>query len=239
LRIRLLAAILILEQGADEVTEPAVFNELRASLGLPASEEITADGQPVQNIPMVRVPRLRLDQVADDDLVMLYRRAVLVAADAALLHVGAEAVRRPSLAERIPPRDAYRRMIAAESDPDRALALISAARQATAAAGKTNVTWDLAELEEHISAGNVDQAQSMLQFVLREYADRQDTAEELVLTLRRMGLLRESDFSPDDEEDEFEPAPAMAASPEQTTGRIWTPDSERPAGGKSPLWTPS
>ena len=38
-----------------------------------------------------------------------------------------------------------------------------------------------------------------------------------------------------------EAAPALAATSaaEPDGGRIWTPDSDRPAGGKSALWTPS
>ena len=62
----------------------------------------------------------------------LYRRAILVGAQAALLRLAREAVRRPSLADRIPPADAYQRMIAAERDPERALALIDDARECSA-----------------------------------------------------------------------------------------------------------
>jgi hypothetical protein len=38
--------------------------------------------------------------------------------------------------------------------------------------------------------------------------------------------------------DDEMPMEAVGA-PEPAAGRIWTPDSDRPSGGKSALWTPS
>jgi hypothetical protein len=41
------------------------------------------------------------------------------------------------------------------------------------------------------------------------------------------------------EPDEAMTPMAVGAAAEPPAGRIWTPDSDRPSGGKSPLWTPS
>ena len=71
---------------------------------------------------------------------MLYRRSILIGAHAATLRLAREAVDRPSLAGRIPPADAYQRMIAAEQDPTKALALINTARQHSRAAGQSTAT---------------------------------------------------------------------------------------------------
>ena len=129
LRIPLLANLLILEQGGNSDRDVDSIAELRRDLNLPQPDAIVPDGQSISGLPLVRVSRLKIENVSDDDLVMLYRRSILVGAHAATLRLAREAVARPSLADRIPPADAYQRMIAAERDPDKALVLINAARE--------------------------------------------------------------------------------------------------------------
>ena len=131
LRIPLMAAVLILEQGSNNRGDATSIAVLRDKLGLPQPEPIDASGRSVAALPLVRVPRLIMETVTDDDLVQLYRRSILIAARTATTHLAQEAVRRPSVAASIPPADAYRRLIAAEDDDDRALALIAGSPRAT------------------------------------------------------------------------------------------------------------
>jgi hypothetical protein len=184
---------------------------------------------------------LNLEAVTDDDLVVLYRRAILVGAQAALLRLAREAVRRPSMADRIPPADAYQRMIAAEQDPQRALSLIQEARQQTQSAGQSTATWDLAELELHITSGNVDEAKSMLARIEHDHRDDPQVAAALYQLLYETGVIPEQmPAQPRGHMHAHPAAPALAASAAEPSGsKIWTPDSDRPAGGKSALWTPS
>jgi tetratricopeptide (TPR) repeat protein len=237
LRIPLLASVLILEQGGSPDRDAESIAELRRELQLPQPEPIVPDGQPVSGLPLVRVPRLKVEAVSDDDLVILYRRSILVGAQAVTLRLAREAVTRPSLADRIPPADAYQRMIAAERDPDRALVLINAAREQSKTAGQSTAAWDLAELELHITTGNVEEAKEMLARIEREHRDDPQVAAALYQLLYETGVI------PDERgarADVPEAAPAAAAAAaEPAAGRIWTPDSDRPAGGKSALWTPS
>ncbi|MEX2317699.1 MAG: tetratricopeptide repeat protein [Pirellulales bacterium] len=238
LRIPLLASVLILEQGANQRLDDRAIDELRRKLGLAAPEPIepTADG--VSTLPIVRVPRLPTERLSDDDLVALYRRAMLIGANAATVHLAQEVVRRPSLAERIPPREAFRRMIAVESDPQRALALIGEARRRSEAAGELTVIWDLAELEEYIESGNSDQASATLTRINREHPDDPDVSAALYRLLYRLGAIRQEDMVEEPALDEPTAAVPVGAEAEPAN-RIWTPGSDRPSGGKSPLWTPS
>ncbi len=128
LRIQLMASVLVLEQGSNSDRDSAALAELRRKLNLPQPDLIEPGGQIMSALPLVRVPRLNVEALSDDDLIILYRRSILVGAQAATLRLAGEAVRRPSLADRIPAADAYQRMIAVERDPNRALALIHAAR---------------------------------------------------------------------------------------------------------------
>ena len=150
-RIPLMAAVLILEQGSSSRGDGTSIAVLRDKLGLPQPEPIEAAGVDVARLPMVRVSRLKVESISDDELLQLYRRSVLVAARAATVKLARESVSRPSMAERIPPADAYRRLIAAEDDDEQALALIEEARGKSEAAGESTAPWDLAELELHIA----------------------------------------------------------------------------------------
>jgi hypothetical protein len=235
-----MASVLILEQGGNTDRDAESIVEVRRDLNLPQPEIIEPAGRPLNGLPLVRVPRLKMDAVSDDDLSILYRRAILVGAQAAQLRLAREAVRRPSIADRIPPADAYQRLIAAERDPQTALALIQEARQQSQTAGKSTATWDLAELELHITTGNVDEAKELLARIERDHRDDPQVAAALYQLLYETGVI--PDQMPADPRGRgraHEPAMASASAEEPAAGRIWTPDGDRPAGGKSALWTPS
>jgi hypothetical protein len=80
----------------------------------------------------------------------------------------------------------------------------------------------------------------MLQQIQHQHMDDPEVAAALYRLLYEMGVIPpEAMLGPPSA---AQAAPAMAASgPAEPTqpGRIWTPDSDRPSGGKSSLWTPS
>lgn len=238
LHIPLMAAILILEQGSNSDRDSEAIAQLRRDLGLPQPEKIEPGSQPASSLPLVRVPRLRIDALSDDDLVLLYHRSVMVGARAATVRLAQEAVRRPSIATRIPPADAYQRMISAESNADRAMELIEAARRRSQAAGESTANWDLAELELHITGGNVDEAKLALARIEQEHRDDPNVAAALYRLLYDTGVIPD-DLPAQAPAYEEMPAAAVGSATEPAGSRIWTPDSDRPSGGKSPLWTPS
>jgi hypothetical protein len=236
----MMASALILEQGGNSDRDAESIAEVRRDLNLPQPEPIYPAGQPINGLPLVRVPRLKMEAVSDDDLSIMYRRAILVGAQAAQLRLAREAVRRPSIADRIPPADAYQRLIAAERDPQTALSLIQEARQQSQTAGKSTATWDLAELELHITTGNVDEAKELLARIERDHRDNPQVAAALYQLLYETGVIPDQmPADPRARAHAHEPAMASASAEEPAAGRIWTPDSDRPAGGKSALWTPS
>jgi hypothetical protein len=241
LRIPLMAAVLILEQGSNSRGDGTSIAVLRDKLGLPQPATIEAAGMDVARLPMVRVPRLTLEPVSDEDLVQLYRRSVLVAARPATVKLAREVVSRPSMAKRIPPADAYRRLIAAEDDDAQALALIQEARDRSDAADESTAPWDLAELELHIASGNGQAAQAMLARIEQLHMDDPQVASAVYQLLYEAGVIRPEDLAAA-QQMASEPVPAMAGggAASSSGSQIWTPDSDRPATGKkSSLWTPS
>jgi hypothetical protein len=236
LRIPLLAAVLILEQGSNNRGDDTSIAVLCDKLGLPQPEPIEPTAAGVGALPLVRVPRLRLEAVTDDDLVQLYRRSVLVGARAATVLLAREAVNRPAVASRIPPTEAYRRLIAAEDDDEQALALIHEARHRSEEAGESTAAWELAELELHIGHGNAEQAQATLTRIEQNHLDDPQVAAAVYQLLYESGVISPEDLQA---QPMVGAAAPVAAAPVAEPGRIWTPDSERPAGKKSSLWTPS
>jgi hypothetical protein len=242
LRIPLMASVLILEQGGNSDRDVESIAELRRNLGLPQPESIEPAGEPINGLPLVRIARLKLEAVSDEDVAILYRRAILVGAQAALLRLAREAVRRPSIADRVPPADAYQRLIGAERDPQQALALIQEARHHTMAAGQSTAAWDLAELELHITSGNVDEAKRLLASIERDHRDDPQVVAALYQLLYETGVIPPDQMPSRGQGHAHsgEAAPALAgAGAAEPASRIWTPDSDRPTGGKSALWTPS
>ncbi len=104
----------------------------------------------------------------------------------------------------------------------------------------STATWDLAELELHITSGNVDEAKELLGRIERDHRDDPQVAAALYQLLYETGVIPDQTPSPaHDHTHAHAPAMASTADAEPAAGRIWTPDSDRPAGGKSALWTPS
>ena len=239
LRIALTAAVLILEQGSNSDRDADAVAQLRQDLGLPQPEPIDGSGRDVTDLPLVRVPRLKMEDVSDEDLVQLYRRALMTGAQTAVSHVAREAVRRPSLADRIPPDEAYQRLIAAERDPGRALDLIVEARERSRSADQSTAPWDLAELELHITSGDAERAKELLERIEREHLDDPQVAAALYRLLYETGVIRPDAAAMPAAADEEVPLAGVGSAPEPAASRIWTPDSDRPSGGKSTLWTPS
>jgi hypothetical protein len=237
LRIPLMAAVLILEQGTGTGDAEAIA-QLRQELRLPQPEPIDPQGGSVIGLRLTRVPRLRLESVSDDDLVQLYRRSLMTGAQGAIACLAQEAVKRPSLASRIPPSEAYQRLIAAEPDPDRALTWIEAARERSQSAGESTANWELAELDLHIANGNAEQARETLARIERDHLGDPQVAAALYQLLYERGVIHPGQV-PHAAEPEEEMLASVTSGEETSGSRIWTPDSDRPSGGKSTLWTPS
>jgi hypothetical protein len=236
LRIPLMAAILILEQGSNTDRVAESIAELRRNLNVPKPEAIEVGKMSAISLPLVRIARLDLGATSDDDLVTLYSRAVMAGASAATAALAREAVRRPSLATRIPPSDAYRRLIAVERDPDRALALIDDARTHAKAVGEGTAPWDLAELELHITSGDPERARLALSRIEAEHRNDPDVAAALYRLLYETGVIPDPMHAHAPVQETMPAAVGAAAEP---AGQIWTPDSERPPGTKSAIWMPS
>ncbi len=96
-RIKLLAAILLLEVATDQVASEFDFNELRRKLGCPEAEPIDPTQTSPADLPLARFSRVDVKKLSDEQLVELYQRADHYRHIAALRKLAQEAIARPAL----------------------------------------------------------------------------------------------------------------------------------------------
>ncbi len=239
MRITVLAAILNLELASDLLVG-FDFNELRGALGLPLAEKIDPAGQSVLTLPLVRLARLEVAKLGDEDLLIAYDRASQARFMHAITLLGRELVGRASLDAEVDKGAVYAMLAQLASDPEQAAKDLDAGRKIAEAAGKSTARFDLIELAIHMGQGDIRQADRLLKHIRTEHLREPGIAQALYSLLAQWGVIR-PDGSP-----ATEPAAEAAglvvpgAAAAEPASKIWTPGSEAAAsGGKKPtIWTP-
>ncbi|HMP07550.1 MAG TPA: hypothetical protein PJ982_14470, partial [Lacipirellulaceae bacterium] len=235
LRIALLASVLIIEQAATNASERPLFDELRQSLGLPPAETIDPATVDWDRLPLVRLARLDVAQLDDQRLVQAFNRAAMSGATVATLRAAEEMVRRDGAIEGVDA--AYRQLIRAEPDPDRALAWAAQAKERAERDGKPGGEWALLRLEIQIERGDPAGVQAALDDVRQHHLGEPGIPEATYELLYTAGLI-----APRSPSTGAAPIPGMTpAAPAEGGQRIWTPgqDAAPAAAGKAPaIWTP-
>lgn len=238
------AAVLLLEQGSNNQNFAETFKQLREDLGLAVPGPIDPASADLEQLPLGRITRLVLADVSDEDLIALYRRAMMAGAEAVVAHLASEAVRRPGVQPHIKRNEAYQRMVAHEADTPKALAIIDRARQAAEDAGESSAVWDLLELELRIIEGESDQANELLNHLRTNHLHEPGVAEQLYQLLYMLGATPENvpmsgnESLPAGSIPSGSEAALAPAAAETEGGKIWTPDGEGGGTGKK-LWTPT
>lgn len=242
-RVRLLAAIMVLDFWLDQNGARFDVNRLRTELGLPTLDSIDAVEVPIASLPLVRLARVNVAGISDEEVLAGYRRAVSFGAQAAVERFARELVGRESLAGRDERLQAYRLLARMTGDPDEAIELIDAGRQATVQRGGSCANWDLLELTFRFERMESAEIGRLMSHIESRHVREPGVVEALTQMLVQMGVLR-PDGSP-----AIPPEAVPAAEPSiiipggqtaEEPGKIWTPDgsSGGTAGEKSRLWTP-
>jgi hypothetical protein len=194
------------------------------------------------SLPLVRMNRVDVAQLADEQLLDLYRRADHYRHITALRPLAAEVINRPSLEGQVDKSEVYGLLAQIEPDAAKAYGYLDQARQASEAAKKSTAPWDLAELAMRIARGDVPAADKLLNHIRAEHIREPGVAQALFEILVEAGVI-----GPDGKPTGgAAPAPRAAEAPgivvpgaaPADTGKIWTPNSDQPSGKKSALWTP-
>ncbi len=236
-RVRLLAAIMVLEHWSQRLPWQVDFNQLRAALGLPILEPIDPQQHPVDDLPTVRLGRLSVEGLSDKDLILAYYRATVFAIRPALRKFAEAIVHRPTLAHSDEQIHAYAALARNEEDLTRALEYVEQGRRAAEAKKESSALWDLMELSLRFAVRDGQQAMRLIQHVQQQHLEEPGVGEALTRMLIDVGLLRPDGtpaFGPGAPQAEMAAAEPPAAEP----GKLWTPDSAEPGSGGGKLWTP-
>jgi hypothetical protein len=237
-RIKVLAAILLVQLSIEQVTQDIDFNELRRSLGLPEAGPVA--GSIGHDIPLTRLARVNPKTLSDDVLLDLYRRADHYRHVAAIRLLGPELANRKTLssAERA---QVYGVLAQVEQDSQQALAYLDLARKASEEAKQSTAPWDLAELALRIARFEIAEADRLLLHIRSEHIREPGVAQALYQILYEAGIIGADGkpAMPAGGGGREAPALVVPGGAAAESGKIWTPGSDQPAPGKkSALWTP-
>lgn len=236
MRIPLLASLLIIEQAAVEPTELELFDEVRAKLGLPPGDVIDPSTVDLEKISIVRVPRLDLAKLSDDQLLQLLQRATLTGADLASLVMASELVSRPTHDKHTDLTDAFRKLARVEPNLAKAQDWVSKAREWAKSKNRPTAEWALLDLEIAIQLGDSPTAQRVLDEIRTEHINTPGIAEATYRLLYAAGLIHRDAPTPLALERTDE---AHASSGGRS---LWVPDDEvvdpQIEQGQSMIWTP-
>jgi tetratricopeptide (TPR) repeat protein len=235
-RVKLLAAILILQHYADNLRCSFDLNELRMKLGLPVLEPIDPLPGSINQLPLIRLARVSVDKLSDDELVQAFQRAVGYNHRTAVVKFGREIIDRPAFASRRERALAYITLARMDDDFDRALLYIEAGRKAADDPGKSNAIWDLEELSLRFARQEIPEALQLIKHIESTHINEANVSMVLTQILVDVGLLR-PDGTPAIPTASQQAAMAGAGAAEAEPGKLWTPDSES-AGGGGKLWVP-
>jgi hypothetical protein len=247
---------IILQMDLAEPVENPDYNKLRRSLGLPTLEPIDPSGIRVESLSPARQSRLDVHKATDEQLVEVWRRAVVTAAPRLLRGIGQEIVSRASLdghkeIDKAEVHDILGRMAL---DANEAVEHLVKAQEIAKAKGRSPARYLLAELPYRLQRGEEQEIRRILSLLTTRYAKEPGVQESLLNLLAQLGLVRvdpatgrpvilmPSGGVPGAAPTALgeEPSPAAAAPPPKSA--LWTPDqmSPAPAGGegKSKLWIP-
>ncbi|MGD0655050.1 MAG: hypothetical protein ABSA16_11950 [Thermoguttaceae bacterium] len=235
-RIKLLSAIMVLQFYADNLRWTFDLNELRGQLGLPVLEPIDALPGKINQLPLIRLARVNVEKLSDEELVQAFQRAVGYNHRAAVLKFGKEIIDRPGFAERREKGLAYMTLARMEDDLDRAITYIEAGRKATESTGKSHAMWDLEELSLRFARQEIPEALQLIRHIESTHINEPNVSLVLTQILVDAGLLR-PDGTPAIPTGHAEAEMAASGAPGAEPGKLWTPGGES-SGASGKLWVP-
>lgn len=245
---------IILQMDLAEPVENPDYNKLRRALGLPTLETIDPAGVRVETLSPARQTRLDVPKLTDDQLVAVYRRAVVTAAPRLLRKIGLEIVSRPSLDshKQIDKSEVYDILARMALGAEEAIEFLHKGQEAAKAKGKSPARFLLAELPYRLQRGEEQESRRILNLLTTKYANEPGVQQALLNLLAQLGLVRVDPVTgrpvmmiPSGAMPGAAPTPLGAttqspAPPAAPQSSLWTPDQAIPAAaeGKSKLWLP-
>ncbi len=183
----------------------------------------------------MRLARLNVEALSDEQLVAAYNRASAFAMYAVARRLSEAIVGRPTLDDSDVRLHAFATLARTEVNFPRALEYIELGRRAAAAKKQSSASWDLIELSLYFAAHDGNNVVRMVDHLQKQHINEPGVAAAVTRMLVDAGLLH-PDGTPAFGPHAAEPDAAAAEPPQAEASGLWTPDSAQSGGGK--LWTP-
>jgi len=233
-QVTALAAILVMQQWVARSHAEFDFNELRSQLGLPTLGPIRSQPGKVRTLPLVRLARVQVESLSDDDLKFALQRAGFYHAWDAARKFARAVIDRPAFARQQERIEAYRLLAQSATTVEDGIASIDEGRRDSLSRGDSCASWDLMEFSFRFGHGDVEQAMQLLQHIESRHINERGVAQTMTQMLISVGLLN-PDGTP--VAVPVHQASAAVGPPAPEPSKLWTPESGS-AGSGGKLWTP-
>jgi len=234
--VKVLAALHLLDFWMEEFGARFDNGRLRGRLGLPEAEPIDPAAVPVESIPLVRLSRVMIDRLSEEDLVRLWDTALAFRIRTAIWRLGRELVARPGVGKFQTRWSAFYMLARMAETWDEAREYVEKGRQEAKAAGISCAPWDLFELARWISRGEGEPAARLIEHLRSQHGRESRAMNALLDMLARFGLLR-----PDGTVAlPMSQKPTIVVPGQETGGqaKIYLPDGSQPHTAKPSIWRP-
>jgi len=240
-RIRLLAAILLLQLSGELNQWEVDYDELRTELGLPTPQPIDPEGLELTSLPAIRLPRVPADKLTDDQLVAAYGRSGVYSIRDALRAFGVEILARESLDGKTNKTHVYAVLAQVTTDSDEAIELIQKAQELNRQNNESPAVFLLSELQMRFERGEAAECQRLVDQIQARHIREPGVGQALYSMLVRFGVITPEGMPAGAPAAAPQPAAASPAAAPADDG-IWTPDGTSTGGGdsgkKPTIWTP-
>ena len=189
-RVRLMGALLLLELESDDHDNAEHFRTLRSELSLPPIEPLDPSGLDVSSLSLVKLMRLDVPRLSDEQLLVALQRSVLKDLRALEYRLGVAALSRSSLEQKIDHDAVYRVVVRTSPDSATSLQWIEQARRSAEKRKVSPARWLMAELSARILRGEGTEANRILVILRTRHANEPGVAEGVKEILERFGLRR-------------------------------------------------
>jgi hypothetical protein len=229
-QVAVLAIIGLLEQRMESWQG---FDELRERLKLPLPRPIDPRSTPLDRLPLVRMWRLDVAKLTDEDLRTAYLQSMEAGMRAAARRLAQEMISRPSFADHREKAGLHAILAMLDPESDEAPDHLDEARRISESAGESSAPWDLRELSLRIQRRELPDVDRLVRHIHTSHRNEPGVADQLLQILYEAGIVDESGRVITRGAPPAELAPAGPAEP----AKIWTPESET-GQQKSSLWIP-
>ena len=195
----------------------------------------------VNRLPLVRLARVEVDKLSDEQLLSCFRRAVAFNAREAVVRFAQSVVQRPSMAGQHKHRQqAFAALARHAAEAGESLGYIDKGREATVALGKSCASWDLMELSLRFEMRQAADVSRLLTHLQTRHLREAGVAQTLNRWLMSIGAIRPDGTPAAPPQEAAQAAADLAPGPAAAEpGKLWTPGSAAPPPGERPkIWTP-